>query len=314
MRRVKRFLRSPKSSGALVTGALVLGALVASAAGTFGAPRALAQPSVPRRTAALPALRLYVLDCGTLIFNHPEDYNLTREEVRNTNMSVACYLVVHPKGTLLFDAGLPDRVRGTPFNEAPFSGDPKAPSTDYYMLVTNTLKGQLARIGYSPARIDYLALSHFHGDHVGNANDYSSATWLVQRTEYDVMFGPQVPPSSMDPNSLRLKGSQKQLLDGDHDVFGDGRVVVKSTPGHTPGHQSLYVQLAKTGNVVLSGDLYHYPEERTLQRMPSDERTTGTAASREALERFMRSANAQLWVGHDINAFTRQRKAPAFYE
>lgn len=314
MRRVSRSPRSRITLGALVTGALVVGALVAIGASTPATTSALAQLPAPRRAPAPTGVRLYVLDCGTLIFNHPEEYNLTREEVRNTNMSVACYLVVHPKGTLLFDTGLPDRVRGTPFNEAPFSGDPKAPSTDYYMLVTNTLKGQLARIGYPPARIDYLVLSHFHGDHVGNANDYSSATWLVQRTEYDVMFGPQVPSASMDPNSRRLRESEKRLLDGDHDVFGDGRVVVKSTPGHTPGHQSLFVQLAKMGNVVLSGDLYHYPEERTLQRMPSDERTTGTAASREGLERFMRSTNAQLWVGHDISAFSRQRKAPAFYE
>ena len=105
MRRVRRPPRSPKSSGALVTGALVLGALVASAAGTFGAPRALAQPSVPRRTAALPALRLYVLDCGTLIFNHPEDYNLTREEQGQLNqVGVNCIRLFGREGIRVWGA------------------------------------------------------------------------------------------------------------------------------------------------------------------------------------------------------------------
>ncbi len=52
-------------------------------------------------------------------------------------------------------------------------------------------------------------------------------------------------------------------------MFGDGTVVIKFTPGHTPGHQSLFLKLAKTGPVLLSGDLYHYPEEITYKRIPS---------------------------------------------
>lgn len=290
-------------------------ALAAAApAARVDTPRSATATTFAASTRALAAPRLYVLDCGTLIFNYPEEYNLTRAEVKNTNLSVACYLVVHPNGTLLFDTGLPDAVRGRPFNQTPFGGDPNAPSTEYFMLVQQTLKGQLTRLGYPPSRIDYLALSHYHGDHVGNANDYSGATWLVQQPEFDAMFGQSVPSSRVDPNARRLRNSRKQLLRGDHDVFGDGTVVLKSTPGHTPGHQSLYVRLAKTGGVVLSGDLYHYPEERTLQRMPTDELTSGTKASREALDAFMREVRAQLWVGHDITAFARQKKAPAYYD
>jgi N-acyl homoserine lactone hydrolase len=261
---------------------------------------------------ATQGLRLYVLDCGTLIYNSPESYNLTRQEVRNTNMSVACYLVVHPRGTLLFDTGLADSARGRPFNETPLGGSPDR-STSYFMLVTNTLKGQLAALGYTPERITYLALSHYHGDHVGNANDYARSTWLVQKPDYDAMFGPNVRPESMEPYKL-LKQSKTQLLDGDHDVFGDGSVVLKFTPGHTPGHQSLYVKLTKTGGVVLSGDLYHYPEERTLDRMPEAEKSRQTGASRVALETFVKQVNAQLWIEHDIGLFSKQRKAPDYYE
>jgi N-acyl homoserine lactone hydrolase len=259
-------------------------------------------------------LRLYVLDCGTIIYNYPETYNLTRQEVKNTNFAVACYLVVHLRGTLLFDTGLPDSVRGRPFNESPLGRQPNPPSTAYWMLVTNTLKGQLAQIGFTPDKITYLALSHNHTDHVGNANDYASSTWLVQKTEYDVMFGPAIAPESVNPNYRQLKTSKTRMLEGDHDVFGDGTVVLKYTPGHTPGHQSLYVKLASTGGVVLSGDLYHYPEERALGRMPEREKTTQTGASRAALEAFMKEVGAQLWIEHDITAFAKQKKSPEYYD
>ena len=143
--------------------------LAASMAAGYAPHQAAAAQSVR-------GLRLYVLDCGTIIYNNPETYNLTRQEVKNTNMSVACYLVAHPRGALLFDTGLPDSARGRPFNETPLGGRPDPPSTAYWMLVTSTLKSQLAEIGYTPDKINYLALSHFHGDHVGNANDYAAAT------------------------------------------------------------------------------------------------------------------------------------------
>ena len=256
--------------------------------------------------------RLYVLDCGTLIYNNPESYNLTRQEVRNTNMSVACYLVVHPRGTLLFDTGLADSARGRPFNETPLGGQANR-STSYFMLVSNTLKGQLTALGYTPDRITYLALSHYHGDHVGNANDYAGSTWLVQKPDYDAMFDRNVRAESLEPYKL-LKQSKTRQLEGDYDVFGDGTVVLKFTPGHTPGHQSLYVKLPNTGGVVLSGDLYHYPEERSLGRMPESEKSRQTAASRAALEAFMKQVNAELWIEHDISLFSKQKKAPSYYD
>jgi N-acyl homoserine lactone hydrolase len=227
---------------------------------------------------------------------------------------VACYLVVHPRGAVLFDTGLPDEIAGRPFNESPLSGDPNAPSTAYFMLVTKTLGSQLASIGYNADKIDYLVLSHPHRDHVGNANDYAGSTWLVQKADHDSMFGPEVAPQSINPSYQALQHSRKQLLQGDHDVFGDGTVILKHTPGHTAGHQALYVKLARTGGIVLSGDLYHYPEERTLDRMPEREKTTGTAASRAALDAFMTEVGAQLWIGHDITANSRQKKAPEYYD
>ena len=101
----------------------------------------------------------------------------------------------------------------------------------------------------------------------------------------------------------------------DHDVFGDGTVVIKLAQGHTPGHQVLYVKLAKTGGVVLSGDLYHHPEERSLNRLPVAEHDVDqTRDSRAALEAFLKQSGATLWIQHDFSAMAKIRKAPAFYE
>jgi glyoxylase-like metal-dependent hydrolase (beta-lactamase superfamily II) len=101
----------------------------------------------------------------------------------------------------------------------------------------------------------------------------------------------------------------------EHDVFGDGTVIIKSAPGHTPGHQVLYVKLPKTGGVLLSGDLYHYSQERTMNRYPTFEFSEEqTRTSRAGVEAFLMRTGAQLWIQHDLTAHAKLRKAPQFYE
>ena len=101
----------------------------------------------------------------------------------------------------------------------------------------------------------------------------------------------------------------------DLDVFGDGTVVVMSTPGHTPGHQVLFVKLAKRGPVVLGGDLYHYPEERTTGKIPTFEfNAEQSKASRAKIEAFLKQNKAELWIEHDMATHAKLPKAPAFIE
>jgi glyoxylase-like metal-dependent hydrolase (beta-lactamase superfamily II) len=101
----------------------------------------------------------------------------------------------------------------------------------------------------------------------------------------------------------------------EHDVFGDGTVILKQAPGHTPGHLVLYLKLAKTGGVLLSGDLYHYQQERTMNRYPNFEVSEAqTRASRAGVEGFLKRTGAQLWIQHDLTGHTKLRKAPQFYE
>jgi len=254
------------------------------------------------------SLRLYVFDCGKLDIPDITPYQLKKEEMATTLMSVACFLVAHPKGTLMWDVGA---VPDTAFK--PGSG----PGTLRYATMHKPLTAQLAEVGYAPADITYLSFSHFHWDHVGNANLFAaSATWLVRKLERDIMFSDPPSPRTEPANYSGLKTAKTVIVDKEeYDVFGDGTVILKSTPGHSPDHQVLFLKLPKTGPVVLSGDIYHYPEERKLNRVPTTEfNAAQTVASRAALDAFLKKNRAQLWIQHDYTANAKLKKAPAFYE
>jgi glyoxylase-like metal-dependent hydrolase (beta-lactamase superfamily II) len=279
--------------------------MVAAAAVFATSYAALAQ--VPK--AQPPAsVRLYVFDCGRLDIPDITPYQLKREEIATNVMSVPCFLVAHPKGTLMWDVGaVPDRM-------IPPGGG--TGTLRVYGTSTKKLETQLAEIGYAPADITFLAMSHFHWDHVGNANLFAGATWLVRPLERELMFADPPSPRTEPTNFSALKTSKTVIIrTGDYDVFGDGSVVIKSAPGHSPDHQVLYVKLAKTGGVLLSGDLYHYPEERALRRVPTTEfNGQQTATSRAAIESFLQASRAQLWIEHDFTANKMLKKAPAFYD
>ena len=180
---------------------------------------------------------------------------------------------------------------------------------------TKPLLPQLAAVAYQPSQITYLALSHYHGDHTANANAFAGSTWLVQQAEHDAIFRDPPPQRLTAAYFEKLKTAKTEILHGDRDVFGDGTVVLKPTPGHTEGHQSLFLKLAKTGPIFLSGDLYHYPEERTLNRIPTIEISQDqTRASREGVEAFLKQSGAVLWIQHDRAASAKLKMAPAFYD
>jgi len=253
------------------------------------------------------SVRLYVFDCGKLDIPDISPYQLTRAEIATNVMSVPCFLVAHPKGTLMWDVGVvPDRLIA-PGSSGTLRG---------YASSTRKLETQLNEVGYAPSDITFLSFSHFHWDHVGNANLFARATWLVREAERDVMFSDPPSPRTEPENFKALKDSRTTFITtADYDVFGDGKVVIKSAPGHSPGHQVLFVNLSKTGPVLLSGDLYHYPEERRLKKIPTTEFDRAqSAASRAAIEAFLTRTHAQLWIQHDFNAVAKLNKAPAFYE
>jgi glyoxylase-like metal-dependent hydrolase (beta-lactamase superfamily II) len=228
-------------------------------------------------------------------------------------MSVPCFLVAHPKGTLMWDLGvIPDDNIGG-------GGQPAraAVNATAAAVVSRTLRSQLAQIGYRPADITYVAFSHPHIDHSANANDYAAATWLVTKSDRDFMWAENNPRVNPTFYTALKNSTATVILDkGEHDVFGDGQVVIKAAPGHTPGHQVLVLNLAATGQVMLSGDLYHYPAERTLRRAPPDNEANvqQSAASRSAIEAYLQRTKTVLWIEHDFVANAALKKSPAFYE
>lgn len=252
-------------------------------------------------------LRLYVFDCGVIKGLDPGLFNFKKEELAETELAVPCYLIVHPKGTLMWDVGvIPDSA---------FKDDGK-PVTQGPSTVTRTLRSQLAEIGYSPSDITYLAHSHYHGDHIANSNEFAGSTWLVRKVERDAMFAAK-PPALVDPKDYSdLKNSKTIILTkNEYDVFGDGKVIIKSAPGHTPGHQVLILKLAKTGPVMLAGDLYHYPEERKLNRVPTFEyNKEQSLASRAMIEDYCKKTGTQLWIEHDYVHNSKLKKSPQYYD
>jgi glyoxylase-like metal-dependent hydrolase (beta-lactamase superfamily II) len=261
-------------------------------------------------------IRLYVLDGGTLE-SDPGRYQMTKDDVGGvTQLSVAAYLVVHPRGRLMWDTtAVPDAEwtpTGSPVRQRLVLND----GQERFVTLTRPLAAQLLAAGQRPADITHLALSHYHWDHTANANTFAGATWLVRPIEREAMFAEKTAGTSRPGTYAALKNSKTVLVnDDEHDVFGDGTVVLKVAAGHTPGHQVLFVKLPQTGPVVLSGDLYHYPAERTLGRLPTFEfNQDQTRVARTALDAFLARTKARLWIQHDFTAHAALKKVPEYYQ
>lgn len=284
----------------------LLTALVLAATFAAGCRGSAQAPSSPR---------LYVLD-GGILESDPARYRLTAREVATTELSVAAYLIVHPRGTLLWDAGAVPDADWKPTGNAVRHPLVLPNKQERVVTLRVPLGQQLAAIGVSPADVTHLALSHYHWDHTANANAFATATWLVPQAERDEMFAEAPSGNVRQATYAALRNSRTVILASEeHDVFGDGRVIIKRAPGHTPGHQVLFVRLDRTGGVVLSGDLYHYAEERTLGRLPTFEfNEEQTRVARQSVDAFLERQRAQLWIQHDLPAHTKLRMAPAYYE
>ncbi len=267
----------------------------------------LTNPSLRAQKTAVKSLRVYLFDCGLIKGENPIEYGLNKGEVKNADMVVPCYLIVHPKGTLMWDVGLiPDRE---------FKGDKPVIHSDDGETESSPrpLLPQLAALGYLPENITYVAFSHYHFDHIANANAFAGSTWLVHAAERDAMFAASPKQQSAYDH---LRHSKTVILPNtDYDVFGDGTVVIKYAPGHTPGHQVLALKLPETGPVLIAGDLWHYAAERKASRAPEGEANgQQTLASRAAMEAYLKQSGAQLWIEHDPTTFHRLNKAPDYIQ
>lgn len=184
------------------------------------------------------------------------------------------------------------------------------------MRLDRTLGEQLADLGLDMSSFDFMAFSHMHFDHVGAANEVEGATLIIQKAEYAAAFANDAVAAGLDPSLYEgLRNADRVMLEGEHDVFEDGRVRIIPAPGHTPGHQVLFIQLDATGPVVLSGDLYHFRFSRENRRVPTF--NTDAQMSLESMDRIealVEETGATLWIEHELAWFEQLRKAPLYYD
>ena len=245
------------------------------------------------------SIKMYALDGGQVMVNKLEVFSQDTTYTGQTRaFADAFYIIDHPKGTLMWDAGLPENLVG----QDPFTD----PSGAFTVSRKDSLATQLAAINIPLDSIEYIALSHSHFDHTGHANLLKNATWLVQENEYNFVTNDSA--KIKDPNTYNsIKELTKvKTLNGDHDVFGDGSVIIKSMPGHTIGHQVLFVDLGHEQPYLLTGDLYHFEENRTNKGVPSfNYNVEQTLKSMDAFEAFAKEKNAQVFIQHSEEDFEK---------
>jgi N-acyl homoserine lactone hydrolase len=244
--------------------------------------------------------RLYIIECGQGQAPSQGRWSPGVNEGKPLDMVTNCYLIKHPQGWMMWETGVGDTFASVQEGRVGTNGGPT-------WRLAKTLAVQLEEIGVKPADVRYLAVSHTHNDHIGNVEMFPKAMLLVQKAEYEW-------PNPQGPGRFK-PGHPVTKLEGDHDVFGDGSVTLLSTPGHTPGHQSILVRLAKTGPVLITGDAAHFKDNWDNRRVPSfnvDKETS--VASMDRLGEILAQNKAQLWIHHDKPQSDGQKKSPQFYD
>lgn len=254
-----------------------------------------------------PEVKLYTFSGGTVMVNNLELFSQdTTYHGQSKEFADAFYVISHPKGNLMWDAGLPEGLVASPEPITP-------PGGAFTISRKDSVLNQLNSIGMTPADFKYIALSHTHFDHSGHANVLKNAIWLVQEAEYDFITSDDMKNSGQGLYEAIQELTNVKKLNSDFDVFGDGSVVIKSMPGHTPGHQVLYLDLAENGPTLLTGDLYHLYENREHRRVPSfNSDVDQTLKSMNAFEAFAKEKNAKVYLQHQKEDFDKMPKAPKY--
>jgi glyoxylase-like metal-dependent hydrolase (beta-lactamase superfamily II) len=243
--------------------------------------------SVPALAQTPAEVSLTRIDCASS--NGPADIGRFSDtmayEGRKLQLTASCYLIRHADQYMIWDTGYPVAA-----------ATPNGPT------VKVTLVDQLAQLKIKPEQINYVGISHYHGDHTGQAASFPQATLLIGQGDWDVLKGPT-------PSGTTNAAPLKHWLDGDgksepvakdKDVFGDGTVVILDMPGHTPGHHSLLVKLKEKGNVLLTGDQAHFRENYDSNGVPTfNFNRADTLASFDRFKQIAKALNATVIIQHD---------------
>lgn len=267
----------------------------------FGAALGACGPQAP----AGPDVKLYAMQCGLISTSDAGGYaddGALNGQARD--MVDPCFLIRHPNGDLIWDAGLPDALADNP-----------AGLTSGAMRITMPVKlvAQLAELGLTPDDIEFVSFSHSHFDHVGNANLFAHAIWIADAEEREWMFRDEARASEDFQAYSALENTRARLItdENNYDVFEDSSVVIVPAPGHTPGHTVLLLRLPHAGAVLLSGDMWHTPENRTARRVPTfNTDREQTLASMDKVEALAAETRARVVLQHVPADFAALPKFP----
>lgn len=278
-----------------------------------GTPDANAGSKLPDPIKAGVAEKLFRLDCGRSLANDESVWTPGENVGRSIEFSSTCWLIKHGSEWLLWDTGVPESALNDP------RGWSTLPKLIVYHL-DRSLTDQLAEIGLKPRDIARVAISHTHGDHIGNVGLFPDSAILMQQAEYSWIHSPNGPNDNVNQLmalARKLLGTPRnlQLIDGDTDVYGDGSVTLVSTPGHTPGSQSLLVHLKNSGFIILSGDVVHLEENFEKNIVPSlNTDKAESIASMEKVRQMIATYKATLFINHDKQQTDKLKLLPAFYD
>ena len=260
----------------------------------------------PQPAKPLPELSLWRLDCGNFVI---KDFNAFFSDTmaytpgQAKNITSSCYLIRNGNRYMLWDTGLTTRLIGNTRDDAAQKIELKTSIVD-----------QLKRIGVRPDQIEMIGISHYHSDHMGQAAAFPKAELVIGKGDWEALKTRR-PADERDLLKPWISGGAKVTpVDSDADFFEDGRVIMLKTPGHTPGHNALLVKLA-SGNVLLSGDLYHFTEQVMLKGVPPfNTDRADTLASMDRFDKLARNLRAKVIIQHEpadiakLPAFPRSAK------
>jgi N-acyl homoserine lactone hydrolase len=253
------------------------------------------------------SIRLYTLDCGLTEFEKADAFSDTGEYAgKSIALPTPCLLIHHGKDWLLWDTGNGDRLAALPNGISVYGGR---------FTQKHTLAGQLAELGLKPDDINFVALSHLHQDHTGNIGLFPKATFLVSAVELAWARGKPT-PFGVDTTAIEpLDRAHVDALDEDRDVFNDGSVQMLKAPGHTPGSRMLLVQLAHSGTVFITGDLYHTRENYQKALVPSPNISLAdTLASSQRYKAIVANTNARVVIQHAPEDFASMPTFPKYLD
>ncbi len=252
--------------------------------------------------------RLCVLSGGEAHYEDLEQWSPGVNKDKSGRFSNNVYLIKHGDDWMVWDTGVQDDMVNVLGGRVVVHG--------VRGVVHKTLLSQFEEIGVRPDQVTHIAFSHGHFDHAGNSSYFTKAKWFVQEAEFKAMFGPNHGDYGFIPELYKTMEDNMVVVTGDeYDVFGDGSVIIFSTHGHTPGHQSMLIRLPERGNIVLSGDIAHFRDNLCCKRVPyMNPDKEASKRSMERIENLVEEENAELWINHDWDQSQSIPHAPEWIE